>query len=153
MAAKKSRVQTDLLETLSSHIARIEQFAPAFAKSKLIVSTDFAVEPLEEDNKIRKTPIAWPLIDYKMFYIVEVPAGVTIAKHSHEEAVFRVLISGSLRINERLIDIPGTWYVVPSLVEYEIKTETGYSVLSGYIHNCFTRRQQAARKKVSLPRT
>lgn len=151
MAKKKSTLQTDLLETLSSHLARIEEFAPRFAKKKLIVSTDFKVQPFKEDGGITKTPIPWPLLDYKMFYIVEVPARRKVAKHSHDESVFRILISGSLTVNGRRIDKPGTWYVVPALTDYEIKTDSGYMVLSGYTSNCRTNRQQA-RKLLSPPR-
>lgn len=154
MATKKkpSNLQTDVLETLSSHIERIEQFADALAKKKLIVSTELKVEPFEEDRGIRKTPIVWPMMDYKMFYTVEVPPNTTVAKHSHEEAVFRVLISGSLVLNGKKIDKPGTWYVVPALTEYEIKTDTGYVVISGYTSICRTGREQALKKKVSAPR-
>ena len=152
MAKKKSLVQTDTLESLSAHIARIEQFAPLLAKKKIIVSTDFEVEPFVEDHGIRKTPIVWSMLDYKMFYVVDVPAKANIAKHSHDEAVFRILISGSLKINGRLIDKPGTWYVVPSLTEYEIQTDTGYVVISGYVSICRTGKEQAKRKKISAPR-
>ena len=152
MAKKKSTLQTDLLETLSSHIARIEAFAPRFAKKNLIISTEFEVEPFKEGKGITKTPIPWPLLDYKMFYIVQVPAGAGITKHSHDEAVFRVLVSGSLELNGHLIDKPGTWYVVPALTDYEIKTKTGYTVFSGYVFVCRTRRQQASAKKVTAPR-
>lgn len=147
-------LQTDLLEKLSTHIERIEDFMPEMekmSKEGLIISTDFDVEPYEEDRGIRKTPIVWPLFDYKMFYTVEVPSKTTIPKHSHDEAVFRVLISGSLELNGRKIDKPGTWYVVPSFTEYEIKTDNGYVVISAYIHNCRTGRQQALKEKVTAP--
>src|SRR5437868_5775755 len=135
MKRKKSNLQTDLLESLASYTARVEKFAPLLTKKKLIVSTDFDVEPFEEDRGILKTPLVWPLWDYKMFYVVDVPAKVTIPTHSHDEAVFRILISGSLTINGVKVDKPGTWYVVPAFTEYKISTETGYSVLSGYRSN------------------
>ena len=152
MSKKKSNVQTDLLESLASYTKRVEEFAPLLAKKKLIVSTDFQVEPFKEDRGIRKTPLVWPLWDYKMFYTVDVPAGVTVPKHSHDESVFRILLSGSLTINGVKIEKPGTWYVVPAFTEYEIKTDTGYSVLSAYTSNCRTGRQQALREKLSAPR-
>lgn len=154
MATKKtnSKLQTDVLETLASHIARIEQFAPLLAKKKLIISTDLQVEPFEEDRGIQKTPIVWPMMDYKMFYTVEVPPDTTVSKHSHDEAVFRILISGRLVLNGKKIDKPGTWYVVPAFTEYEIQTDTGYVVLSGYTHICRTGRQQALKNKLSAPR-
>ncbi len=151
MAKKPTNLQTDILETLSSHVARIEELAPLLAKQKLIISTDLEVEPFEEDRGVKKTPIVWPLMDYKMFYTVEVPANTTIAKHSHEEAVFRILISGSLILNGKTIDKPGTWYVVPALTEYEIKTDTGYVVISGYTSMCRTGSEQALKKKLSAP--
>lgn len=149
---KSGKLQTDVLETLSSHIARIEQFAGSLAKKKLIISTELKVEPFEEDRGIKKTPIVWPMMDYKMFYTVEVPPNTTVATHSHDEAVFRVLVSGSLILNGKKIDQPGTWYVVPALTEYEIKTETGYVVISGYTSVCRTGREQASKKnKRSAP--
>lgn len=152
MGKKKSNLQTDLLESLASYTTRVEKFAPKLAKKKLIVSTDFDVEPFKEDRGVRKTPLIWPLWDYKMGYVVEVPAGVSIPKHSHDEAVFRILISGSLIINGVKINKPGTWYVVPAFTEYKITTEKGYSVLSAYTTNCRTGRQQARRGKLSAPR-
>jgi hypothetical protein len=42
--------------------------------------------------------------------------------------------------------------VVPALTEYEIKTDTGYVVISGYTSICRTGREQALKKKVSAPR-
>lgn len=148
---KPTNLQTDILETLSSHVSRIESFAPELAKKKLVISTDLEVQPYEEDRDIKKTPIVWPMMDYKLFYVVEVPPGTTVPKHSHEEAVFRVLVSGSLVLNGKKIDKPGTWYVVPALTEYEIKTETGYVVLSGYTYQCRTGREQALKNKLSPP--
>ena len=145
--AEESSLQTDLLEPLSAHIERIERFAPTFANQTLIVSTELDVDVFEENQGVTKAPIPWPLLDYKMFYIVDVPAGVTIPKHSHEESVFRILISGSLTVNGRKIDQPGTWYVVRALTEYEISTETGYRVLSGYTSNCRTGRERALQKQ------
>lgn len=154
MAKKASRrnLQTDLLESLASYTGRVERFAAELAKKKLIISTELTVDPFKEDRGITKTPLVWPLWDYKMFYVVDVPANVDIPKHSHDEAVFRILLSGSLTINGRAIDKPGTWYVVPSFTEYAISTKTGYSVLSAYTSNCRTGRQQALRDKVSAPR-
>src|SRR5579871_126598 len=128
MSKKKSNPKGDILETLANHTMRIEKFAQMLAGKKLIVSTDFDVKPFKEARGIRKTPLIWPLWDYKMFYVVDVPPGVTIPKHSHKEAVFRILISGSLTINGVEIDKPGTWYVVPAFTDYQITTETGYSV-------------------------
>lgn len=152
MAKEPANLQTDVLELLSSHLARIEKFAPLLAKKELILSTDLEIDAFEEDRGIKKTPIVWPLLDYKMFYIVDVPANATIARHSHEEAVFRVLLSGSLVLNGKKIDRPGTWYVVPALTEYEIKTDTGYSALSAYTSICMTGREQALKSKIIAPR-
>jgi hypothetical protein len=153
MSKQKQVVQSDVLESLASYIKRVEKYAPELAKKKLIVSTDFDVEPFKEDRGIRKTPVVWPLWDYKMFYVVDVPPGVTVPKHSHNESVFRILISGSLTINGVKIEKPGTWYVVPAFTEYKIKTETGYSVLSDYTSVCRTGKQQALREKLSAPRS
>lgn len=150
--AKKSNLQTALLENLSEYVARIEKQAPAFAKKTLIVSSDCSVRPLKEANRVQKTPVTWPLWDYKMFYVVDVPPKATVPKHSHDEAIFRILISGSLTVNGVFIDTPGTWWVVPAFTEYEIKTDTGYKLLSGYVSHCTTGTQQALRDRQSAPR-
>jgi len=151
--AKRTNLQTDLLENLSDFTKRIEKLAPEFAKKKLIISTELATRALKEDRGVRKTPVTWPLWDYKMFYIVDVPAKTTVPKHSHDEAVFRILISGSLTVNRVHIDEPGTWWVVPEFTEYEITTETGYKLLSSYVSHCTTGRQQALRDRKGAPRS
>jgi hypothetical protein len=150
--AGKKNPEPIVLETLSDHIRRVEKMAPQLSKKGLIVSTDLKVRAFRENRGIRKTPIAWPMWDYKMFYIVDVPADTTVPRHSHGEAIFRILISGSLTVNNVLIDEPGTWYVVPAYTEYEITTTTGYKALSGYGVACETSRQQARRslRKMTL---
>jgi hypothetical protein len=152
MAEKKVASQTTVLETLSSFVERVEGVLPRLDEKKIFLSTDLKIQAFKEDHGIRKMPVAWPLWDYKMFYIVDVPAGESVPKHSHDEAVFRVLLAGSLTVNGIKIEEPGTWWVVPSYCEYEINTDTGYKVLSAYTSICQTGRQQALRDKIQPPR-
>jgi len=149
MSKKNKKPKFSVLETLSTHIKRIEKYQPLLAKKKIIISTELDVTPFDEDGGVKKTPVVWSLIDYKMFYIVEVPSGATIAKHSHDEAIFRILISGSLILNGITIDKPGTWYVVPAFTEYEIVSKEGYTVFSGYGMACQTRVDDAIGRKNS----
>ncbi len=145
--AKNKNLQTTLLETLSTHMKRIEKFEAQLAEKDIIISTDLKVTPFKENGGVKKTPVVWSLIDYKMFYVVEVPPNSKIGKHSHSEAIFRILISGSLILNGIKIDKPGTWYVVRGFTEYEITSETGYTVLSGYGMACQTNKDDAIKKK------
>ncbi|HEY8699104.1 MAG TPA: cupin domain-containing protein [Rhizomicrobium sp.] len=151
MARRKASHQTDILESLSAYAKRSERYSEALSTEKLIVSTDLKVAALREGHGVRKTPVVWPLWDYKMFYIVDVPADTDLPSHSHDEAVFRVLLSGSLTINGRRIAEPGTWYVVPAYTEYRIATKTGYRAMSCYVRMCRTTRQQALRARRKRP--
>lgn len=143
---------TNLLEMLSTFAKRIEEYAEAVQHKDLIVSSDLNVSKLHEDHGITKTPVVWPLYDYRMFYIVEVPPGTEIAKHVHPEAVFRVLISGSLTLNGRKITVPGTWFVVNKKVPYQVSTETGYTALVGYTSVCTSARNSKSASGDSPPR-
>lgn len=146
MGKSRKNLQTTLLESLSNHIRRTEEFEEQFKGKEIIISTDYEVAPYLENSGVVKTPIVWQMIDYHMFYIVDVPPNTTLPKHSHSESIFRVLISGSLTINGKTIDKPGTWYVVPAYTEYTITTQEGYMILSGYKSHCNTSRQEAKRK-------
>ena len=147
--AKKATRGT-VLETLASYTKRVEKFLPELEKRKIIFSTDVKVTPFREDYGVKKTPLVWPLWDYKMFYLVEVPAGTQIPKHAHDEAVFRLVVEGSLTVNGKEVRA-GTWFVVNKYVPYEIATETGYKALGGYTSICQTNRQFARPGKRDLP--
>lgn len=126
-----------LLETFATFVARLEKYVPEVDKYEILISRDIEVLPLKEGNGITKTPVIWPLIDYKMFYITSVPPKTKVAMHSHIENVFRLVISGSLKINDKLVNA-GEWFVVRRNVPYEIYTDSGYQVLSGYGMACQT---------------
>jgi len=107
----------------------------------IVVSRDLDpdTEILEEDWGITKKPVVWPLQDYKMFYMVNVPPGTEVPAHSHDEDVFRLIVGGQLTIN----DVPvkaGEWVVVKRGVKYVVKTDTGYTAMSGYTSMCRTGR-------------
>jgi hypothetical protein len=126
-----------LLETFATFVARLEEYVPEIDKHDILISRDIDVTPLREGNGITKMPVIWPLIDYKMFYITTVPPKTKVAKHSHIENVFRLVISGSLVVNDKPVGA-GEWFVVRRNVPYEIYTESGYQVLSGYGQACQT---------------
>lgn len=126
-----------LLETFATFVSRLEDYAEQVDKQDILISKDITVEALQEGNGITKTPLVWPLIDYKMFYITTVPKNTKVERHSHIENVFRLVISGSLSINGKMVQA-GEWFVVKRNTPYEIITETGYQALSGYGMACQT---------------
>jgi len=73
-----------------------------------------------------------------MFYVVRTPPQMNTPRHAHTESVFRLLISGSLRINGRVVDKPGTYFVVKAGTPYQIDTDEGYVTLAGYGVHCTT---------------
>lgn len=130
----------EVKETLGTFINRIEEVALPFHEG-VLRARDVKVPVLLDgiDNKVVKTPIAWPLLDYKMFYKVNVPAGTEIPEHKHDESIFRILISGDLTINNMPIEV-GEWFVVQNNTNYSIKTVDGYTSVVGYTSNCRTNR-------------
>jgi hypothetical protein len=129
-------------ETLSVFAERIERLSQQFKGKEIIFSDEIEKEfLLDADNEdTEKEPVLWPLYDRNMFYIVRTRPQSKIPSHSHEEAVFRILLSGSLRINGRTVDKPGIWFVVRENVKYEIETEQGYVTLAGYSEACGSQR-------------
>jgi quercetin dioxygenase-like cupin family protein len=127
-------------EKLSTYMSRLEAAEPQMRDKSIIISHDVEVEAPEAGGGIRKVPIAWPLHNHKMFYHVTADAGTEVARHSHPEDVFRMLISGSLTIRtddeEHKIDKPGTWFVVRKDTPYSIHTDDGYEAFSGYWFIC-----------------
>ena len=132
----------EISETLSVFADRIERLSHQFEEKEIIFSDEIEKEYLldGENKDIEKEPILWPLRDTNMFYIVRTRPKSSTPKHSHDESVFRVLLSGSLRINGRTVDTPGTWFVVRKGVKYEIETDGGYITLAGYGMACQTQR-------------
>jgi hypothetical protein len=139
----------EIKETLSVFADRIERLAHQFKGKEIIFSDEIEKEFLldGENRDIEKEPILWPLYDRNMFYIVRTSPNTKTPRHSHDESVFRILLSGSLRINGRTVDKPGTWFVVREGVKYQIESETGYVTLAGYGQACGT---QAGASRVHL---
>jgi hypothetical protein len=131
-------------ETVATYLARIEGAGAKFDNG-LLLGRSVKIPILLDgvDNKVVKTPVAWPLLDYKLFYIVDVPPSTKISPHSHNEAVFRVLISGDLAINGIPI-ATGEWFVVDKDTQYSIATKGGYKALAGYVSICMTNRATPA---------
>jgi hypothetical protein len=129
-------------ETLSVFADRIERLSPQFNGKDIIFSDEIDKEFLldGENRDIEKEPVLWPMYGKNMFYIVRTRPNAKTPRHSHDESVFRVLLSGSLKINGRTVDKPGTWFVVREGVKYEIQTEQGYVTLAGYGSACGTQR-------------
>jgi len=128
----------EIKETLSVFANRIERLSHQFEGKEIVFSDEIEKEFLLDgaNRDIEKEPILWPLYDRNMFYIVRTRSNSRTSRHSHDESVFRVLLSGSLRINGRTVDTPGTWFVVREGVKYEIETDEGYMTLTGYGTAC-----------------
>lgn len=152
MVASRADDGGNVLEYLSDYIRRLENVHHIFANMDIILSTQVqdAAAALEEDWDIRKMPVVWPLMDYKMFYIVTVPPNTTVPKHRHDEVVFRMIVDGELTINDFPIK-QGEWIVVKKDVDYIVKTVTGYKALSAYRSVCRTGRGFDARDKDVTP--
>ena len=92
----------EVKETLATFQERISRFEHQFEGRDIIISTELEREYLldGEDLTIRKEPILWSLSDYHLFYVVTVPPGKHIPKHSHDEAIFRFIAQGNLLVNK-----------------------------------------------------
>jgi hypothetical protein len=127
-----------IIETFSTYLARIEKVQSQM-KKPIVLSTDVSIPTLwnGEDKSIKKVPIAWPLYEHHMYYVVTVPAKKRVPRHSHQEAVFRFVVKGSLVINSIPVT-EGMWFVVQANTPYEIDTETGYTTFAAYGPACLT---------------
>lgn len=124
-------------ETVFTYLERIAKVQRQM-KGPIVVSTDVKIATLR-DGHIEKIPIAWPLFaGYNMFYVVKVPANTCVARHSHDEDVFRFVVKGSLVINGDIKVREGTWFVIRANTPYEIKSKTGYIVIAAYGKQCVT---------------
>lgn len=136
----------EVQETLATFQDRISRLEHQFGDRDIIISSELNNEFLldGDDLSIRKEPILWNLSDYHLFYVITVPPGKSISKHSHDEAIFRYLAQGSLLLNKTYKIEAGNWFVVKAGVPYEIETDTGYVTFGGYGHWCQTRRGAAS---------
>lgn len=120
-----------VVETLGQYVTRLESYLAQFEGQGIIFSMDCDVEPTTGTSGVVRTPVVWPLIDAKMFYLVAVPARTSIATHSHDEDVFRLVLEGALTVNGRAVEA-GSWFVVRRNVPYSVETADGYRTLAGY---------------------
>jgi hypothetical protein len=127
----------ETLETFSTYLARIEKVLPEM-ETPIVLSTQVDI-PTIRDREIEKVPIAWPLYKHNMFYIIKVPANTHVARHSHDEDVFRFIIKGSLVLNDSISINEGMWFVIRANTPYEIDTKTGYTAFGGYREHCIAR--------------
>jgi hypothetical protein len=124
-------------ETVFTYIERIAKTQKRM-QGPIVLSSDVKIATLK-DGDIEKIPIAWPLFTgYNMFYVVKVPANTRVARHSHEEDVFRFVVKGSLVINDDIKVREGMWFVIRANTPYEIKSKTGYIVIAAYGKQCVT---------------
>lgn len=120
----------EILETLSTYIARIEKVQDQMRKP-IVLSTDVTM-PTLKDGDIEKVPIACLFPGISMFYTVTVPPKTHVRTHSHHEDIFRYAIRGSLTINDSIQVNEGMWFLFRGNTSYKIDTETGYTSLVGY---------------------
>jgi hypothetical protein len=133
-------MEREVNETLATFLTRIEN-AEVIPEDGIILGRNVKMPVLLDgvDNQIVKTPIAFSLVSYGMFYIVETPAGYVVPKHHHDESILRILIKGDLTINGKEIGI-GEWFVVLAGTKYSIETKGGYTSMAAYTSNCRTNR-------------
>ena len=122
----------EILETLSTYIARIEKVQDQM-KKPIVLSTDVTMPTLKDGN-IKKIPIAYLFTGITMFYTVTVPPTTHVATHSHDEDIFRYVVRGSLIINDSIQVNEGMWFLIRANTSYKIDTENGYTSMMGY-HN------------------
>jgi hypothetical protein len=135
-------------ETFPKHASRIEVALATLPYNPVVVSTDVPKLYLETPKGITKQLVVWPLYEHKMYYITTVVAGTSVDLHSHEEDMFRLVITGgfSLSVSQgrrhghrdrQTYEITqGMWVVVRANTNYSIATPSGYQCLSGYIKVC-----------------
>jgi hypothetical protein len=136
-------VNKEINETLATYLKRIED-VDVKSDNGIILGRNVKIPVLLDGVKddIVKTPIAWSLLDYKMFYLVNVPSNTVVEPHHHDESIFRILIKGDLKLNDIEIQ-EGEWFVVEAGTKYSIETQNGYLALSGYTSVCQTSRRTA----------
>ena len=122
----------EILETLSSYIARIEKVRDQMEKP-IVLSTDVTM-PTLKDGGIEKVPIAWPFYG-SMVYNVKVPPETHVGQHSHDDDIFRYVARGSLTINDSIQVNEGMWFVIRANTSYKIDTNSGYECISWYYHS------------------
>ncbi len=72
---------------------------------------------------------------YKQSVLVSVEPNTKVAKHSHHEPTFRLIIEGSAIINGVEYKA-GDWMVVPKDFPYDMETRIGYRALVEYGAKC-----------------
>lgn len=71
-------------------------------------------------------------IGYANFVVVTTAQpGTKAARHSHDEPQLRYVISGGFTLNDQHYG-PGEWVFVPTGLEYEMESDTGYVTLGCY---------------------
>lgn len=124
----------EILETLSTYIARIEKVQDQM-EEPIVVSTDVTM-PILRDGDIEKVPIPCLFPGISMFYTVTVPPNTHVSTHSHDEDIFRYVVHGSLTINDSIQVNQGMWLLIRANTSYKIDTESGYKSIVGYRSPC-----------------
>lgn len=86
-------------------------------------------------NGVKKTVIPVSIKHFRLFIITTVEPGVAVEKHAHNEAILRVVISGSFILNGKTYHA-GDWVVIPKKCAYEMSTEEGYTTAACYGMSC-----------------
>lgn len=80
---------------------------------------------------VEKSVIPVDLEGVRIFVLTTVGPGTQVAEHSHDEAIVRYVIRGSMTVNGTTYR-EGEWVLVPANHSYAIGTEEGYLTLAGY---------------------
>jgi quercetin dioxygenase-like cupin family protein len=141
---------TDEPETWATYKANVDAAltASGVANKPIVLSTEITIPTLTDSQGVDRTPIAWPLYEngHKMFYVTRVKPGTHIKPHSHNEDVFRHIVSGSLDIivnNHTYTVTQGMWFLIKAGTPYEVYADktNGYIALAGYRFMCETARR------------
>jgi quercetin dioxygenase-like cupin family protein len=77
-------------------------------------------------------------VDAKSFRILVLTQGepnTQVASHSHDEAILRYIVQGSLTINGTTYR-EGEWVLVPAGLNYTVESDEGYFTIAGYGEAC-----------------
>jgi quercetin dioxygenase-like cupin family protein len=80
---------------------------------------------------VEKRVLPVDLQNFRILVLTTAERGTNVASHSHDEAILRYVVSGSLAINGITYGA-GEWILIPRDQVYSVETEEGYTTIAGY---------------------
>ena len=90
---------------------------------------------LFKEPQLKKYFIPVDFSYWNLELVTIVDPGTGIPKHTHTEPVYRYIMDGSFELNGEEFQA-GEWIIVPANFAYNIKTKTGYKIISRYHEKC-----------------